>query len=254
MTHECNTQGKKDIAITTDLLKSLEDNIISNINSLRDDSNSLKDVVITRLQEDNTQLQAKCDSLERRVDVLQSSIDDLEQYDWRNNLILSGIPDSISDDDLEETVTSILSVIDVQVTINDVETCHRIWQSDENKSKKTIICFVNRKHCRKILENKKKLASSDFSKYKFPVSTKIFANENLTFKNETLASHGRKLKCVGHIFSSCTRSGVVFRKKSERSKSIKRPSLKTYDQFSGVFSEYEENDAERSTHQDSNFN
>ena len=157
MTHECNTQGKKDITITTDLLKSLEDNIISNINSLRNDSNSLKDDVIKRLQEDNTRLRAKCDSLERRVDVLQSSIDDLEQYDWRNNLILSVIPDNISDDDLEETVTSILSDIDVQVTVNDVETCHRIGQSDKNKSKKTIIPFVNRKHCRKILENKKKI-------------------------------------------------------------------------------------------------
>ena len=29
----------------------------------------------------------------------------------------------------------------------------------------------------------KKLAANDFSKYKFPVNTKIFANKNLTFKN-----------------------------------------------------------------------
>ena len=110
------------------MLKSLEDNIISNINSLRDDFNSLKDIVIKRFQEDKAQLWAKCDCLERRVDVLQSSIDDLEQYDWRNNLVLSGIPDSISDDDLEETVTAILSDINVQVTVNDadVEACHRI--------------------------------------------------------------------------------------------------------------------------------
>ena len=30
MTHEYNTQGKKDIAVTTNSLKSLEDNVISN--------------------------------------------------------------------------------------------------------------------------------------------------------------------------------------------------------------------------------
>ena len=116
---------------------------------------------------------------------------------------MSGIPDSISDDDLQETVTVVLSDIDVQVTANDVETCHSIGQSDKNKSKKTIILFVNRKHCRKILENKKKMASNDFSKYKFPVNTKIFTNKDLTFKNETLDFHGRKLKREGHIFSSC---------------------------------------------------
>ena len=37
MTHEYNTTGRKDIAVTTDLLNSLEDNIISNINGLRSD-------------------------------------------------------------------------------------------------------------------------------------------------------------------------------------------------------------------------
>ena len=81
MTNEYNRWGKKDIAVTTDLLKSLDNNIISNINSLRDDFNSLKDIIIKRLQENNTQLQAKCDCLEKRRDVLQSSIDNLEQYD-----------------------------------------------------------------------------------------------------------------------------------------------------------------------------
>ena len=100
------------------------------------------------------------------------------------------------------------------------------------------------------------MAFSDFCKYKCPVSTKIFANENLTFKNETLAFHGRKLKGERHIFSSYNGNGVVFIKKSERSKPIKIPSLKTfYDlQFPGVFSENEENDAERSTRQGTNFN
>ena len=49
ITHEHNTQRKKNIAVTTTCLKSLEDNIISDINSLRDDFNSLKDVVIKRL-------------------------------------------------------------------------------------------------------------------------------------------------------------------------------------------------------------
>lgn len=49
ITHEYNTQRKKNIAVTTTCLKSLEDNIISDFNSLRDDFNSLKDVVIKRL-------------------------------------------------------------------------------------------------------------------------------------------------------------------------------------------------------------
>ena len=103
---------------------------------------------------------------------------------------MSGIPDSVSDDDLEETVTDIPD-IDVQVTVNYVEACNRFGKS---KSKKTITLFVNRKHCttvcRKILENKKKLASNDFFKYKFPGNTKIFANENLTYKYALVGNSG----------------------------------------------------------------
>ena len=76
--------------------------------------------------------------LKKRIDILQSSIGDLEQYDRRNNLISPGIPDGVSDDDLEEIVGAILSDIDVQVTASDVEECHEIGQSDKNKSRKQL--------------------------------------------------------------------------------------------------------------------
>ena len=124
--------------------------------------------------------------LKKRIDILQSSIDDLEQYDRRNNLISPGIPDGVSDDDLEEIVGAILSDIDVQVTASDVEECHGIGQSDKNKSRKQLSALWTENIVEKSWETKK-MASNDLSKYNFPVNTKIFADENLTFKNETLA-------------------------------------------------------------------
>ena len=77
-----------------------------------DEFNILKDGVKKRLEEHNAQLRTKCECLEKRVHVLQPSTDDLELYDWRNNLIWSVIPDSVSDDDFEEIVTATLSDID----------------------------------------------------------------------------------------------------------------------------------------------
>ena len=108
---------------------------------MRDDFNSLKDVTIKRLYGKNSLLQAKYDCLKNRVNILQSSIDDLEQYDWRNNLILSSRLDGVSDDDLEETVSATLSDIDLQVTASDVEECHGIGQSDQNKSRKQLFAL-----------------------------------------------------------------------------------------------------------------
>ena len=147
--------------------------------------------------------------LKKRIDILQSSIDDLEQYDRRNNLISPGIPDGVSDDDLEEIVGAIRSDIDVKVTASDVEECHGIGQSDKNKSRKQLSALWTENIVEKSWKTKK-MASNDLSKYNFPVNTKIFADENLTFKNETLAIYQRNLKRGGHVFSSYTRNGVVF--------------------------------------------
>ena len=61
-------------AVTTDSLKNLVDNIIANINSFRDDFNSLNNLVIKRLQEDNIWLRVKCDCLEKNVDLLQNRL------------------------------------------------------------------------------------------------------------------------------------------------------------------------------------
>ena len=47
--------------------------------------------------------------------------------------------------------------VDVFIQNGDIESRHRIGKSDKKtSSKKTIVRFVNRKYCRKALNNKKK--------------------------------------------------------------------------------------------------
>ena len=60
----------------------------------------------------------------------------LQQYGRRNNIVVSGIPAHVSKRDLEETVISVLSETEVNVSPNDVEACHRIGKPESNKSKK----------------------------------------------------------------------------------------------------------------------
>ena len=62
---------------------------------------------------------------------------------------------SISDDNLESTVINVLSkATNVHVTASDIEACHRIGKSKGN-SKKTIGRFINRKHCKCGLVNRR---------------------------------------------------------------------------------------------------
>ena len=81
----------------------------------------------------------------------------VEEYGRRNNIVISGIPDDVDDDDLENAVTSIMEDVDVIVQNGDIEVCHRIGKSDQKtSSKKTIVRFINRKYCKKALVKRKK--------------------------------------------------------------------------------------------------
>ena len=88
--------------------------------------NCLKDVIIKRLQDENATLRERCSKLEQRPVVFESSTNDLEQYGRRNDIVISGIPDSANINHLEGSVTEMLSDIDVMVTSNGIEACHRI--------------------------------------------------------------------------------------------------------------------------------
>ena len=104
MTHKYNTQTRKEAVVSNEALAKVEKNIISTINCLKEEIINFKDVVIKRLQEKNKKLREKCSKLEYDVISSESSVNALEQYGRRNNIVVSGIPGHVSERDLEETV------------------------------------------------------------------------------------------------------------------------------------------------------
>ena len=155
--------------------------------------------------------------------------------------MLSGIPESVSEDVLEELVISVLAFIDVFVESEDIEVCHRFGKPDRDKSQKTIVCFVNRKNCKKVLFNKKKLSSIDCSKQNFTQNTKIFANENLTPMNESIAYNCRRLKCSGLIHGCFSRDDIVRIKCWEKDRPMK---ISHVDKLHGLFPDFDVGDAD----------
>ena len=77
MSHDYITRTKKESVVSSECLQTLEANIINNINRLKDEIISLKDIVIKRLQEENERLRDKCQQLENRVALIESSHDAL---------------------------------------------------------------------------------------------------------------------------------------------------------------------------------
>ena len=111
------------------------------------------------LQDENALLRSRCSKLENKVVSLELSVNQVEQYGRRNNIVISGIPHDVADDHLEDAVTSIMEDVDVIVQNGDTEACHRIKKSDQkSSSKKTIVRFINHKYCKKALVNRKNLS------------------------------------------------------------------------------------------------
>ena len=109
------------------------------VRSVKDEFLNMEDVIIKLLQDENALLISRCIKLEDKVVSLESSVNQVGQY-GRNNTVISGIPDDVADDDLEDAVTSIMGDVDVIVQNGDIETCHRNGKSDQKTSSKKNYC------------------------------------------------------------------------------------------------------------------
>ena len=110
-------------------IKSLETKLLARFDGIDQELLNIKDPVIKNLQVENQKLRNKINQLENKVISLEANTNSLEQYGRRNNLEISGIPDSISNNELEDKVIEILSTVDVNVSKSDIEACHRMGKS-----------------------------------------------------------------------------------------------------------------------------
>ena len=86
-----------------------------------------------------------------------------------------GIPESVGDGvELEEKVIDIFKKIDITISKEKIESCHRLYDK-----KKTIVKFSSRKDCFKVLNNKNKLKDMSFEDLGFPDVTKLYVNDSL---------------------------------------------------------------------------
>ena len=106
----------------------------------------MKDTVIKRLLEENEKLRKKRSNVESRLVNIESSLNQLEQYGRRNNIIINDKPDDVSDNQLKEVVIKIFADADDNVKVSDFLACHRFGKSDRNSQYKNNNSLSNRKH------------------------------------------------------------------------------------------------------------
>ena len=96
------------------------------------------------------------------------------QYSKRECLETTGVPDSVSNDDLEETTIKIFDKLDVAIDLSNIEDYH--WLKSSGR-KKVIMKFARRKDATLIRKNKNKLKGMNFCSV--GMNNSVFINDNL---------------------------------------------------------------------------
>ena len=161
-----NLKIKKELDIVKEELSSkgkIIDELRTELDQIRTDKNETVDIGIEK----------------EKVEEVERDCAELQQYIRRNNIEIAGIPDSVKQQELEKKVIEIAKAVDIAITPNEIEACHRLHQNRNQRGpKRTIVRFVNRKLAENLIKKGKEFGKREiFEKANLP--TKIYINNNL---------------------------------------------------------------------------
>jgi len=177
---------------------------------------------ISDAKEENQQLKDEIKGLAEQVQDLEGRHDDLEQYGRRNNLRFYNVPMAPTDD-TEALVLDICNnklKLSPPITTADIERCHIIGTitkaspEDETGTAQIICKFKGWKTKKQVYK-----AKSSLKKFKTP-QYKVFINEDLTRKRQSMIKILSSAKKVDKIDSYWSFDGRVYYKETDTSNRI----------------------------------
>ena len=140
------------------------------------------------------------DNLTKYIKTLERKCSENEQYLRRECLKIWGIPGSIADNALEETVLDLFSKCNAPFDPSNVEDCHRLKPTN-NAPQKVIMKLAKWKDVCRVLKAKPSLKNVDLNGTVIPPSTPIFVNQSLCRYYKFLWSKCKKL-WLNKVFES----------------------------------------------------
>ena len=160
-----------------------------------------KESAVTKILDEVRALNEKFTSSESQLlvtknanSLLQERVIDLERQCWANAqysrrecLEVSGIPNSIKQDELEDKVLTIFKKVGCDIKSENIEAYHRVGRQN-----KVIIRCSRRKDCQQIYSVKRDLSKLDMKEVDLPEGTQVFVNQSLCPYYKSLWSKSKK--------------------------------------------------------------
>lgn len=174
------------------------------------------------LQDENKMLKGRCERLAADMEELRAEfreeVDEINQYSRRNNLLISGVPES-PQENLDQLFTKLAGRLDSSFDPRDIDVIHRLPQSMASNKPSPIVVRLARRSKKNFLLTvaKKKNNWFNSSHLGLPGQSPIFVNEHLTPKRAALLRKARQVKIKLKFKFLWTREGKIFLRKDEES-------------------------------------
>ena len=201
-----SSDGGNDIsfAIIMDKLEILQNSLINE---------KVKNIMLNnQLKKLETKINNNFRNIDHDIDDLYDGLNNvdfkliqLDQYTRRESLVISGIPESITQNNLEPTVLNIIRNIGIMnVSSYEVTACHRLYNKNNRYPPRTIIRFTNRKIVELCLSNRDRLKTNRHN-----INMNLRFYEHLTDSNEAVLKECIKLAQFEIINSYFIRNGFI---------------------------------------------
>ena len=199
-------------------LNVFKNNIKSSINNQVNESMAnIEDFIINPLKDDNKKLHSEIEDLETKLHETELSFNRLDQYNWRNNIEMQGIPSNVADEAIEDKLANVFKSLNIDTKKSDIEGCRRLGKANP---KNTIVRIVNRKHAEEAQARRSDLKKVDNVNLNFESNVVLFFSENLTPFNQRLAWKCREVKRAGEKHSSWSCKEVIKLRQTMNEKAI----------------------------------
>ena len=156
--------------------------------------------------------------IDKKLLDLDIRLTECEQYSRRESLVISGIPDTIGQKQLQQKVLQILSTIGLDLVPDDISACHRLFNPPDSQfPAKVVVRFVNRKVVNFCLEHRDELQQQ--ASRQMRLNLRFF--ESLCSKNEETLRICKWLKQENKIYDHYLRNGFVKVVTEENSQPLK---------------------------------
>ena len=133
-------------------------NCITDLQPLREDLEKNIVELEARIVECEDSRRVDKEELEKKLLETDIRLVESEQYSRRENLIISGIPSTVNQRNLQQKVIDILGLIGLEVAPKEIPACHRLYNPPGSEfPAKVIVRFCNRKIVNFCLENRDEL-------------------------------------------------------------------------------------------------